>query len=166
MFANESIVAILFRLINFGVLAGVLWYMFKRYMLQDVKDQMRQKETARQDLLYHKISLEMRQQDIVQQIADQDTLGKSLTGKVQVWREAFVRVEHEREMEKDQLKKALDQRAQLQHHYMLVAQVQKRVVPHVVAQTRTMLEQKFTSPDQAKGYLGDICAYLKQKEAR
>ena len=60
MFINQVVIAVIFRLINFGIVIGLATYLFRKYGLPIIYDLMAQKDSEKELLLSQQLLLEQK----------------------------------------------------------------------------------------------------------
>ena len=163
MFINQVIIAVIFRLINFGIVIGVATYFFRKYALPVVYTMMAQKDAEKEFLLSQQILLEQKQVELDDLIRRDFLLCESLKLKVDEWRdsvkkECFIH-------EKDNLKRNEDLEIKKRKKSELLAQsrLQKTIATVVLADLQKSLADHFEKDDAASAYLDSMVQAINER---
>lgn len=159
----DHIVLILFRLINFGVLIGVISYLFKRYGLPEIRQQLAAYWAYFEGLAntHHLLKKEQQMIDrsIIQNQKEQDILKERLMrwrAYVDERNNALMREKEERAKKlKEQI---LEQQKQIDQHRMF-----KKIMPQAVAQARSIWQQKAKNEAEQHKIFDTIMAIMRNR---
>ena len=163
MIMHESIVAILFRLFNFGVLIGVFGYLFKKYVLVGIRTRMAEKKRYLQSLNERKDELAQEHQMIVQRMGQEHELGQQLKKKVDNWAQEVAKKHEVREQEKHSYAQSLQERMKVRVQHLTAEHINKRVVSTVLERTQVRLAHDFTDEHRARTFLASIITHMKKR---
>jgi hypothetical protein len=88
MFGHETIIGIVFRILNFGVFLGFCLYVYKKYFSHSIETTINTNQMVMQGMVEQKIMLENRSHDLEQKLTDQQELCAQLQEKVLFWKSA------------------------------------------------------------------------------
>lgn len=157
---HESWVSIAFRFINFGVLLGLAYYLYKRYFKNRIDDKMTQKEALLKGLEEQGYFLEGKAHDLEMQLKEQEYRGNFLKEKMQDWTDAVVQLQHKHQEEQRLYATQAATRVTKKNRLLEQKVLQKEVLPGVLAQAQTELIKKFANDAESKRYVHDIIQRL------
>lgn len=161
MFGDITPLAILFRLLNFSVLIGFFYYMYNRYIKQDAQETMQEQETVTKGLQELNYMLEGQLLELEDKMRAQYDYGNQLKEKVQEWRHAIDRVAHKEKEHSALLRERIVHRLQERQAQVIQVRNARYIVPQALAQARSQLEKKFTSPEKQAQFLKDTAQKVK-----
>lgn len=157
---HESIISIFFRVINFAVILGLAYYLYKRYFKNRIDDKMTQKEALLKGLEEQGYFLEGKAHDFEMQLKEQEITGNLLKQKLQDWNEAVAKDHHKRDQEQRLYAAQTNERVQEKNKILAQHALQKEVLPDVLEQARHELKKKFSASSHSKKYVHDIIQRL------
>lgn len=140
MIIANQIVLIFFKLVNFGVIIGLGWYLFKRYGLPDVKYNLQEQRAYLENLATMHRDLKQEQQMIEQQIVldrqEQDVLKAHLMRWLARVDEENKKLMHQKEERKRKLQDlVIAQQKQIMQHRIFAA-----VMPQALLEAHDAME--------------------------
>lgn len=87
--AGQTIVSIIFRLVNFGVLIALMVYIFRTYALEAIKKKLAAREFFQAELRAQTCRFEEKKAEELQQSSHDRILFESLSQKVLLWEQAI-----------------------------------------------------------------------------
>lgn len=163
MFINAS-VAFLFRIINALALAGLVYYLFKKYALGTIKSGIVQKQEELKNLQAQAHSLSKQYEKIADHIEEQEKEGSILLEKVKKWRAAIQDLEYIQDKEYQDLQEQAYVRAQQQAVFTAQQQLQALVIPEALMQARSRLTDEFADKTRGKIFLKELVAQLQKEQ--
>ncbi len=157
---HESWVSIAFRFINFAVLIGLAYYLYKRYFKNRIDDKMTQKEAVLKGLEEQGYFLEGKAHDLEMQLKEQEYRGSLLKVKMQDWTEAVAQLQHKHQEEQRLYATQAAARVMKKNRLLEQKVLQKEVLPGVLANAQTELIKKFANDAVSKRYVHDIIQRL------
>ncbi len=157
---HESWVSIAFRLINFGVLIGLAYYLYKRYFKNRIDDKMTQKEALLKGLEEQGYFLEGKAHDLEIQLKEQEYRGNRLKEKMREWADAVAQLQHKHQEEQRLYATQAASRVIKKNKLLEQKVLHKEVLPGVLAQAQTELMKQFANDAQSKRYVHDIIQRL------
>ena len=165
MFVHEELLSIIFRLANFGILVFICVYLFKRYILPTIKDQM-YREQEEQHTIKDRHKEIRKQEKIVAAFAyDQEKLCRILQERVNRWRRVQEDHGEKREQEKERRMRFLQDRVMRQEQGFEQQQMLRSIVPRAINTVEHTLQETFKSPEQGHKYTQDIIKQLRKEIA-
>lgn len=157
---HESWISIVFRFINFVVLLGLAYYLYKRYFKNRIDDKMTQKEGLLKGLEEQGYFLEGKAHDLEMQLKEQEHKGNLLKEKMQDWNDQVIQLQHKRQEEQRLYAAQTTARIQKKNELLEQKIIQKEVLPSVLAQAQAELTKKFINNGESKHYVHDIIQRL------
>jgi len=161
MFAEETLLSIIFRLFNFGLIIALAAYCFKIYILPGIYAAIAKEEAEKQHLGYEKIKSEQEQAALDECIKEDRVTCELFKSKIDHWKNVVdsTRVAYEKKcLERDgELRRKRVQRIELQKKYSLQA--------HVAQSAATQLEQSLSAyfeknRNAAEQYIEHIVTFM------
>lgn len=163
MFINQVIIAVIFRLINFGIVIGVATYLFRKHGLPVVDTMIAQKDAAKQLLLSQQLLLEQKQIELDNLITQDILLCESLKVKINEWKDV---AEKERIVhEKDRLKRneILVIKRRKKAELRAQAHLQKTVATAVLVDLQRSLTDRFEKDEAGEAYLDSMMQAINER---
>jgi len=162
MFLDESGVAILFRLINFAVFMFFIVYLFKKYVIENVKKQIADKQQEKIDL-HNQADMLVEDIRIIERNAQQDVqMCHTLKTHVVNWRTQADRVAQENIIKKQEQVETLIAHVAIQTKYLERRNAYEHILPVVIDQTQEKLEQKFEDEVLAKEFIAQLVTFMQK----
>lgn len=163
MFINQVIIAVVFRLINFGIVVGLATYLFRKYGLSIVDAMMAQKDAEKELLLSQQLLLEQKQAELDNLINQDVLLRESLKLKVNEWKDVAEkeRIVREKYLLKRNEMLAIKRRKKAE----LLAQVhlQKTVATAVLVDLQKSLTDRFEKDEAGQAYLDSMVHAINER---
>ncbi len=153
---NTTIVAAVFKLINFFAFVGLLGYLFKQKMLGQLHTKIAAEKAAFDTMVQEHKGLEDQQRDLEHAIVEQKDVCEILKQHVQQWKATFEETVHAREQERAQLQKLLKEKITQQTNYLMQEQIKERVLPQAIKQAEQQLQDTFADEKNGRAYLTDL----------
>lgn len=163
MFINQVIIAVIFRLINFGIVIGFAAYLFRKYGLPFVDIMIAQKDAEKELLLSQQLLLEQKQAELDGLIKQDIMLCESLKLKINQWRDV---VAQERSTyEKDRLKRSdsLATKKRKKNELLAQACLQKSVATVVLVDLQKSLTDRFEKDEAGDAYLDSMVHAINER---
>lgn len=164
MSAEVGIIYIGFRLLNTSLLFFLVGYVFKRYILDTLKEQMREQAHQKKALLDAADALERERLRVESVAREQELEAQRLQQHVRHWRERFAIILAERVAEKESLTHALARKSALQQEQSIAGGIADHVFTRSCAQARIELVQEFQQEAAGRAYVKTIVTFI-QKSA-
>ena len=153
---DATIVAAVFKLINFFAFIGVLGYLFKQKVLGQLQAKIAEEKAAFDAMVQEHKVLEDQQCDLEQVIVEQKDVCEILKQHVQQWKATFEKTVYAREEERAQLQKLLKVKITQQTNYLMQEQIKERVLPQAIKQAEQQLQDTFAKEKNGRVYLTDL----------
>lgn len=159
---SNDFVALLFRLINFGIVAGLLGYFFIKRIIEPARVRMSQKKASllearsSQDQLFEHLKL-LDQKFIEQQLSIQ-----RLNDKIAQWRIDRTLKQQNRQQVADHIAANLEKKVSTQRHALIDQIIQKKAAPEIVKKVEHELEQYFQSEHVKRAALQSILDHIQE----
>ncbi len=165
MSAEFNVLNIFFRVLNSAIVFGLCGYLFKRYALDSLKDQMREQEQQKKNLYESSLALERERVLALAKAREQELVVQRLKEHVRHWRERFEVVVANREAEKQRLVQELAHKNALQQEHLAADMIAYQVFAQARRQAQKTLTEEFARKNAGQAYVHDIMAFIK-KSAR
>ncbi|HZW61697.1 MAG TPA: hypothetical protein VFF04_05730 [Candidatus Babeliales bacterium] len=162
MFAGETTISIIFKLLNFAVLIGLFVYLFKNYFLDSIKEQMNAKEQFLADLKHQKEALKEQQKKLEQQIEAQDIVCADFGNKIERWQAAVHEEEIKKQKMREQLHAKLTKKIEYQAHQLSVEKIEKIIEPQALEHAKATLEKEFTAAPAGQRFIEQLINYMER----
>jgi hypothetical protein len=160
MYDINSLVTILFRIINFSVFVSIAIYFFKKKVLTSAQEKINEKEVYLKSLQEQDRVLDNQYFQLNEQLRIQNQQCHHLLKKIKVWQSADT-AQRTQKIEQSKLNQERMQERTLQIQAMIN---QKRFERHALlkalAQTKNELQNKFSDQAAGESFLQDIVLNL------
>ena len=161
MFA-ESIITIIFRILNFAALIGLFAFMFKKYFRKEIETSIENDRLAEINLHTRIIEIEHRGSELSEEIIKQEKLCQHLVARTDQWKVAFEKDIKLRQLEQQALRKLMAERAERQAKSIAYERVIQAVLPTALERARTRLAKSFANPADGKEFVQTILNHMKK----
>lgn len=163
MFINESIVAILFRLINFAALIAVAIFLYKKYIKCDLLCMIAEKKSSHEHLCEQQLSFEQQQAALDTLLKKEAVLCKNFRTKIDEWKKTIT-LEHEmaQKMHAQELVAAQERAATIAANREQ-EKIRAVVTHEVAANLQKNLSRYFKDASKNSDYLNAIVRFMDEK---
>ncbi len=156
MFINEVVIGVIFRILNFAVVIVFFAYLFKKFALDTIKNQIASRKRHREQLNWQIKELDQAYHVLDKQIIEQDELCKKFIEKIKKWRHAFDDAERLKKREQLKMKVHMEERAKIYADWIVAKRLQQHVIPTALLNAREQLSHQFESEDQGNQFLNKL----------
>lgn len=160
---DDSIVTILFRLINFVALIALAIVLFKRYFLSDITEKIDQEEVEKDTLRHNIIILEQQGNALSDNMIEQEQLCLKLSDRVEQWHHVFNQEIEKKRKDNLDLRIKTAERNEMQKKMITQDRLMAAIIPQAIEQVQTTLIKKFSAPDKNKNFVFDIIDHIKKR---
>jgi len=161
----KETVAAVFELINCGVIIGLITYVFKKYLLGIIYDQMRAQSKYIDSLKESFHMLTRNYQLLDREIEYERQVQYELKEKVMRWRANVEQLHEQRMRERDERKKIVAEQAIEQNKQVQKYMIYDQVLPRAIQDARAALEKQCADPEVQKKYLSHSLNMLRKGSA-
>jgi hypothetical protein len=163
MFINESIVAILFRLINFVALIAVAVFIYRKYIKCDLLCMIAEQKASHEHLYEQQLSFEQQQVALDTLLKEEAVLCKNFRIKIDEWKKAIT-LEHEMTQKAHaQELVAAQERAATIAANREQEKMRTRVTQEVAANLQRNLSHYFKDTPKNSDYLDAIVRFMDER---
>lgn len=159
---GESIITILFRLLNFAALMGLFAFIFKKYMQEGIEKSIEQERLDEIHVNNHIIEVDHRSSQLSQELVDQEKLCRQLLERTNQWRSAFNEDMHKKQREQQVLQLQVLDRAKRQAKTITHERMAQAVLPKAIEEARMHLIETFAHAEKNKAFVLDIVHHIKK----
>lgn len=152
----NTIISIIFRLINFGALIGLAWYIFSKKMLENIRTKIKEKKMEIDNLKMNKQNLYVKQQVIRQEINNQNIYAQQIVTKLKRWRTQVALQQKYEEHAVQQYAITLQKRINKQQEIYHMRQEQKALIPLAIQEATVRIKKIYEKADMKEKYLNAI----------
>jgi len=164
MLITASVVAFIFRIINFGALVGLTIFLAKKYLMPTLNNAMYEHESAIEQIEQHTQDLQSHAQQLDEQFKKQEHLTNELIRKIHAWKSQFEAQKVKREQLHQELIESAHKKIATQQQMIKQMYVQNKVLPIAIDHAQKTLEQQFSSEDTGVNYIADVILGMKRAE--
>jgi hypothetical protein len=150
----------LFHVINLMLLVAIGVYIFKRYIIPALSNEMDQELTTHTLLRHEREDLIGAQHETQRAIHEQDQLCKTLMLKVDQWHSVIAQQKNERAEQLAHTRHLAQQRTELQAHNYALYSAQKKVAPRLKKIITHELRGYYNNQEHAQSYITNIVHYI------
>jgi len=162
MFTNESWMNIFFKFLNFGALIALLVFIFRRYILPGVVQEIAQEKQQEIGMRTQVIVLDEKGKELASAAISQEHETRVLLDRAQQWQAVFMLEQEKQKHAQQVLYNAALVRKQQQVQAVESEKLMKLVLPQVVEQTRCKLIEVFDNEARGHEYVHDLLAAIKK----
>ncbi len=160
MFISEALIALIFRLINFGLIIMMLVYVFQKYIRPGLLIAMAKEESEKEFLLSQQLLYEQKQAELDQLIKNERLLCEHFKIKINEWKrvtqEELVAHKRERALLVARIERKKTEKAERRESET----VKQCVANKVVDQLETSLTKHFDAQNVGKKYINAIVSFM------
>lgn len=163
MFINQVVIAVVFRLLNFGIVVGLAFYLFRKYGLPVVYTMMAEKDAKKEFLLSQQLLLEQKQRELDDLIGHDLALSESIKLKVNEWRDIAEKEQLIREQDRLKRSELLHIKKRKKSELLAQTRLQEAVAAAVLADLQKSLTHHFENNDAASEYLDSMVQIINER---
>ncbi|BDC34169.1 hypothetical protein Noda2021_01270 [Candidatus Dependentiae bacterium Noda2021] len=156
MYDLNSLIAILFRIINFLVFVGLGIYFFKKKMLKATQQKINEKEVYLKSLQEQDRMLNNQFSSLEDVLKKQEEKCASLTEKVVQWKVAQTHQAAKKLQKRNAHLKTMHERLELKEEYINQQRFEQAAVLEALKKTKEDLEQHFSKDAAGQSYMHTI----------
>lgn len=153
MFGETSLVTFFFRILNTGLLVGLVYFLYRRFFKYRVEEKISQKEALFKGLEEQGHALEGRTLFLQRQIHWQQERVSTIESKINEWGAAVANANKRRQQELAQYALKGQQRIEIKNATIAQDHWKQEVLPHALEKAQKELEREFADPARNKAYL-------------
>lgn len=157
------LIAIFFKLINFGVLIGLGIFWYRRSLRATILDLMQKKKDRYSGLEQQSVIFSAEQQQLEREKKVQEKEGKELLALVHTWRSTVEQSLDAAKKERDALHDQAVRRATLQEKNWELLMLQQAAIGPSLKNTEQILRKKYTTAKSGDQYLKPIIKELTKR---
>ncbi len=162
MFWNETIIAIIFRLVNFAVLIALFIYLFKKYALSTITNRVAQKEALLQALYNQQQLLEKQQYALDNHVDQEAALCAELKEKVSQWKDLIDQKIVMREQERVNRIELLEKKTKYYVQSYAISIANKRILTASGQQAQQSLAKQFVDKKVGQDFIQPIIDFMRK----
>lgn len=163
MFINQSFVAIVFKLINFFALIGIVGFVFKKYLKADMLAAIEKKKTDHEGLLTQQTTLENKQRNLDALIKQETAHCQELKARIDEWKKVTILAHNKQEKEyADFLISSKKRNADIAIKKEK-RRIQNEIIDIVVTDLKKSLSHDFKNSQKNSEYLNAIMHFMNEK---
>ena len=163
MFINQSIVAIVFKLINFMMLVGIGFFLFKKYVKQDILSLINKEQENRHALLTQQINLEQ-QQYALNDLSKKELIEcQNFKSKIDEWKKTVLIQELTQQEERNKIIATIKKRHTLITTKKENQHLQNEIVNALIISLEHSLSEHFKNPQEGITYLNTITHFMDER---
>jgi len=152
----------LFRFINFAAFAGLVVYLFNRYLLPSVRKQIHEKKLLLQNLETQKQGLKYQLSNLDQALEQQNFLAQELNHKIALWAHHVSTINEQNLQEQIANQAKIDKRTKIKNEKLTFELLNKKLIPSIITRVEHDLTQKFNQEDHTKKYIDTILRFIEE----
>jgi hypothetical protein len=156
MISTEQIVIIVFRLINLGVVIGLLGYIFKKYVLSTIKNHIAEKNAYVRGLQEQYRSLLYQQEQGLVVAREEALVCEQLKQQVTRWKQVVEKEQQVRSEEKEERKRMFEEHRAHKEQQIALLYVKKQAIPRIIQNVEKELQQRFADEKVGRQYVQTI----------
>lgn len=160
----SSIVPILFRLLNFGIIVFAGIYVYRRYgraLLQEMFEQHQEQQAA---LKERSVTLASQAHELENAFTEQQKLAQRLENNVAQWRSSVTHALLLRKQEKEALSHVLQRKAERVARYTAWISIKRDILDDAVKEATQKLSALYADQARGKMYLNSVLSELKERQ--
>lgn len=153
MSAKLSLISIMFRLLNFAMLCGAIWYIYRRYMQSAIEEQIIAQETLDKGLEEMSYMLEGQALELDDQLHAQHARAEYLKSRIQEWQDAITQADKNKQQVHLKLLERINVLMHEKSESCSRSKAYMQILPQVMARAEHELREKFAQADEQEKFL-------------
>ncbi len=162
MIEREQIVIVLFRLLNFGVLIGLIFYGYKAYLLPEMKKKWEELKEMFAGMRRSHRHLQKEKRGVENFIVQDRQWQAALQEKVLRWQSLVGDRREQLLKERARRKRILDKQMEEQQNQVALYRAYKQVAPDALKEAREALKKKFDSGNAQQQFMNAVITALRK----
>lgn len=155
MFSEYPFITFLFRIVNFGALFGLGYFLYRRYFKFRIEEKINQKEALVKGLEEQGQALEGRALFLHQQLSSQAKNINELKLKIDDWQAAVKTSQNRLAQERIQCAQKAAQRVEIKNDHLMQAYYKQAVVAEALAQAQKELEHEYADTARNRQFIDE-----------
>lgn len=163
MYDFSFFVNVIFRILNLAALIFLLRYLFKKYILESIKQKIDERHRFMRGLEEHLRSVQHQRDLIVAMIDQESGLSLQVRKRITLWAEVLVTELKMRRREKEQIMRQINAQAIQKQEALFIERAQLEVVPQALEATKKELAREFADPKLGAAVTSRIMAAMRKR---
>ena len=159
---GESVVTILFRLLNFAALVGLFAFIFKKYFKKEIEESIEHDHLEEINQQTRKREIEQRGSELSEEITKQQKLCEHLAARTNQWKVAFEKEVKQKKQEQHVLRNLAKERAEQQAKTIVYERTVQSVLPKALDKARNKLKESFAASEHGREFVKGIIVHMKK----
>lgn len=160
---GNSWVTIFFRVLNFSVLIGVAFYLFRKYFKSKLEEKITQKEMLLKGLEEQGYFLEGKVHTLELYYDKQEQKAADLKQKIAEWNSSIAAENNKLHQEYQLHMQQISDRIKIKNETIALSAWRRQVLPELTMRVQEALRQKFKDSSYAYSYVHEIVCRLERK---
>lgn len=160
---NSELVATVFKLINFGIFAGLVIHLSRKYLVPMVQERIHQEKLKQKFQQDHIHGLEQEIVTIQTRTQEQQKYAKQLFEKIQRWSRAVNHWQDKREQEQQRCRSLTAARVKQAQKGMQQNYITKKIMSNIITQLENDTKNYYQDPIHAQAAITSIITSLEKK---
>jgi uncharacterized membrane protein len=160
---HETIVAVVFKLINFVIIIAAAWFMFRKYFSRTLSEKIAHKELETARLQERTIALRQDHHVLDERIAHDKQYASKLTKKIDAWNNYIQTKRAYQDQQEALIQQAREQKQIVQKKQLQQQWFYKQVFPQALKIAEDQLRQEYASVSRQEQFIVPILDMMKQR---
>lgn len=166
MLESKFIIGLLFKIINFTLLAWLIKYVFQKHLLPGFKEKINKKTLELKALEEKKANLAYQSDLLEQEILKQDELFNNLKNKIELWNKQTMQQQEESSKQFTEISKEHEKRMEIQMQNLNTQKLLNEIFPRVISGTYRQMEQKFSQEQETQKFFRNIIGFMEKESQK
>lgn len=163
MFINQNFIAIIFRLINFIALIGIVFFVFKKYLKKNILLNIEKKEADYHHLLAQQTHLDNEQKELDVLIKKERVQIQDFHTKIDEWKKVVVTQNYQQEQAYNAFLTTIEKRNRAIAVIKENTHTQNKIIDIVAADLENSLSQHFKDNQKNAAYMAEIIHFMSKR---
>lgn len=162
MLGESHFLTIFFRIANVLVLAGLAYYIYRKYFKYRIEEKVNQKEALFKGLEEQGYSLEGRAEYLQRQLQQQEIKVDTLKEKIDEWQHAVTMAQTKRKQELQHFSQKAAARVAIKNETVAQNYLENAIMPEALKIAQIQLEEKYRNIDDNHEYVQKLLQKLSE----
>lgn len=158
------VIAVVFRLINFGVVIGLIAYLFKTRILPVVSEKIKERVNQSQMFKHQQEELAQRHQQLLKELATDEQVALQLKSRIDSWARAVAQENKERIAYEEQQRLHVQKQVAYRTLERMRAKAYEEVTCAAITQVKKDMMHKLSNEKMSKDYFAHLINSLAMRE--
>jgi len=160
---SKELITFIFRIINLSIVVSIVIYIFKRFVLENIKKQIAENKENLKRLEEKNIKLSQRSLQLDKEIINQEKLSEELLEKIKEWKINFDQMQNRNLLEIEKIKEKVEVKLKIKTEQLTFEELKKRSFLMAILEAQKKLKEEFELIEPKMNYQKKLIEVMKRE---